>query len=36
MEPLTPEDPFAVQNRRISIVLLREVPVLPPELQKKR
>ena len=36
MEPLTPEDPFAVQNRRISIVLLREVPVLPPELQKER
>ena len=36
MDPLTPEDPFAAHNRRISIVLLREVPVLPPELQKKR
>jgi chemotaxis protein MotB len=36
MDPLSPEDPFAAHNRRISIVLLREVPVLPPELQKKR
>ena len=29
-EPLFPEDPFMAANRRISIVLLREAPVLPP------
>ena len=29
-EPLYPEDPFQPANRRISIVLLREAPVLPP------
>ncbi len=29
-EPLTPEDPYQPANRRISIVLLREAPVLPP------
>jgi chemotaxis protein MotB len=33
-EPLTLEDPFQPQNRRIAIVLKREVPVLPPELRK--
>ena len=32
-EPLMEEDPFAPQNRRISLILLREAPVLPPELQ---
>ena len=32
-EPLVEEDPFAPQNRRISLILLREAPVLPPELQ---
>ncbi len=29
-EPLMPEDPYQPANRRISIVLLREAPVLPP------
>lgn len=29
-EPLIPEDPYQPANRRISIVLLREAPVLPP------
>jgi len=29
-EPLTPDDPYQPANRRISIVLLREAPVLPP------
>ena len=29
-EPLFPEDPYMAANRRISIVLLREAPVLPP------
>ena len=29
-EPLYPDDPYAPANRRISIVLLREAPVLPP------
>ena len=29
-EPLFPDDPYLVGNRRISIVLLREAPVLPP------
>lgn len=28
-EPLFPDDPYLVGNRRISIVLLREAPVLP-------
>ncbi|MBP6013177.1 MAG: OmpA family protein [Alphaproteobacteria bacterium] len=30
-EPLYPDNPMASANRRISIVLLREAPVLPPE-----
>lgn len=30
-EPLLPEDSFASANRRISIVLLREAPPLPPD-----
>jgi chemotaxis protein MotB len=29
-EPLYPDNPVASANRRISIVLLREAPVLPP------
>ena len=29
-EPLYPDDPYMAGNRRISIVLLREAPVLPP------
>ena len=29
-EPLFPEDPYMAANRRITIVLLRENPVLPP------
>lgn len=29
-EPLFPDDPFASSNRRISVILLREAPVLPP------
>lgn len=29
-EPLYPDDPYLPANRRISIVLLREAPVLPP------
>jgi chemotaxis protein MotB len=29
-EPLFPDDPYQASNRRISIVLLREAPVLPP------
>jgi len=29
-DPLYPDNPFASGNRRISIVLLREAPVLPP------
>ena len=29
-EPLYPDDPYQPGNRRISIVLLREAPVLPP------
>ena len=32
-EPLTPEDPFLPQNRRISLVLLRNSPVLPPDMR---
>ena len=35
-DPLSLEDPFQPQNRRISIVLKREVSVLPPELRKER
>ncbi len=31
-EPLFPDDPYQAGNRRISIVLLREAPVLPPGL----
>lgn len=30
-EPLYPDDPDLPGNRRISIVLLREAPVLPPD-----
>jgi chemotaxis protein MotB len=33
-EPLFPDDPYIVGNRRISIVLLREAPVLPPSLRR--
>lgn len=29
-EPLFPDDPYVSANRRISIVLLREAPVMPP------
>jgi chemotaxis protein MotB len=29
-EPLYPDDPYMPGNRRISVVLLREAPVLPP------
>lgn len=29
-EPLFPDDPYMAGNRRLSIVLLREAPVLPP------
>ena len=36
IEPLNLEDPFQPENRHISIVLLREAPVLPPELRKKK
>ena len=35
-EPIDLEDPFKAENRRISIVLLRQAPVLPPELQKRK
>ena len=34
--PIDLEDPFKAENRRISIVLLRQAPVLPPELQRKK
>jgi chemotaxis protein MotB len=30
-EPLLPEDPSASENRRLSIVLLREAPPVPPD-----
>jgi chemotaxis protein MotB len=30
-EPLFPDDPYLPGNRRISIVLLRESPVLPSD-----
>ena len=33
-DPLTMEDPFQPQNRRVSILLKRAIPVLPPELNK--
>ncbi|TGY87847.1 chemotaxis protein MotB [Marinicauda algicola] len=29
-EPLFPDDPFLAGNRRLSIILLREAPVIPP------
>jgi len=29
-DPLFPDDPFLSGNRRISITLMREAPVLPP------
>ncbi len=32
-EPLFPDDPYGSGNRRISIVLLREAPVLPPGIR---
>ncbi len=32
-QPFKPEDPFLPENRRISIVLLRISPVLPPEMR---
>jgi chemotaxis protein MotB len=32
-EPLFPDDPTLPGNRRISITLLREAPVLPPDAQ---
>ena len=33
-DPLIEEDPFLPENRRISIILLRGAPVLPPEYNK--
>jgi chemotaxis protein MotB len=30
-DPLYPDDPMLAGNRRISIILLREAPVLPPD-----
>ncbi len=33
-EPLYPDNPVASANRRISIVLLREAPVLPPSFDR--
>ena len=35
-DPLTPEDPFLPENRRISIILLRRATVLPPTLHKEK
>jgi len=32
-DPLTPEDPFLLKNRRISLPLLRNSPVLLPEMR---
>jgi chemotaxis protein MotB len=32
-DPLYPDNPYASANRRISIVMLREAPVLPPDLR---
>lgn len=31
-DPLYPDNPHASANRRISVVLLREAPVMPPDL----
>ena len=31
-DPLYPENPYASANRRISIILMKEAPVLPPDL----
>jgi chemotaxis protein MotB len=31
-DPLYPDNPFASTNRRITIMMLKEAPVLPPEL----
>jgi chemotaxis protein MotB len=30
-DPLLPDDPYASSNRRISILLMREAPVVPPD-----
>ena len=30
-DPLLPDDPYASSNRRISILLMREAPVIPPD-----
>lgn len=30
-DPLYPDDPTLAGNRRITLVLLREAPVLPPD-----
>jgi chemotaxis protein MotB len=32
-DPLLPDDPYASANRRISILLMREAPVIPPGLK---
>ena len=32
-DPLLPDDPYASANRRISILLMREAPVMPPGLK---
>jgi chemotaxis protein MotB len=32
-EPLFPEDPMMPGNRRIAITLMREAPVVPPDLK---
>jgi chemotaxis protein MotB len=32
-DPLLPDDPYASANRRISILLMREAPVVPPGLK---
>ncbi len=32
-EPLFPDDPFLPGNRRVSIVILREAPVAPPDFE---
>ncbi|MDF1686095.1 MAG: chemotaxis protein MotB [Parvibaculaceae bacterium] len=33
IDPLFPEDPYLPSNRRISILLMREAPVIPPGFQ---
>ena len=33
-EPLFPDDPYMPGNRRLSITLLREAPVLPPSTRR--